>query len=140
MGSKIQLTYRQPIFLKTIVTGLPSEGKGQLEADPGCFKCSKNCHACKILVEGKHFQSKKTGRKYPIRQKVSCDSSQYVGKSTQQFRRRHSGHKQEIKNVIRGLGHHYGGPRGCGYISIQIIEKVNQDKMFCPKWGRGTLL
>ena len=53
---------------------------------------------------------------------------QYVGKSTQQFRRRHSGHKQEIKNVIGGLGHHYGGPRGCGYnnLSIQIIERVKQ--------------
>ena len=52
----------------------------------------------------------------------------YIGKSTQQFRRRHSGQKQEIKNVIGGLGHHYGGARGCGYtnISMQIIEKVNQ--------------
>ena len=30
--------------------------------------------------------------------------------------------------MIGGLGHHYGGPRGCGYsnISIQIIEKVKQ--------------
>ena len=30
--------------------------------------------------------------------------------------------------MIVGLGHHYGGPKGCGYsnVSIQIIEKVNQ--------------
>ena len=76
-----------------------------------------------------------------MQQRITCDSSfviylgsclkcggQYVGKSTQQFKRRHSGHKQEIKNMIGGLGHHYGGPRGCSYnnISIQIIEKVKQ--------------
>ena len=34
---------------------------------------------------------------------------QYVGKSTQQFRKRHLGHKQEIKNETGGLGQHYGG-------------------------------
>ena len=123
------------------MTGLPRKGEGEIETDPGCIKCGKNCHACKILKEGKYFFSTNTGKRYPIKQKVSCDSSyviylgtctkcdgQYVGKSTQQFRRRHSGHKQEIKNLVGGLGHHYGGPRGCGYssISIQIIEKVKQ--------------
>ena len=141
MGDRIQLAYRQPKNLKRAVSGLPSEGEGEVEENPGCFKGEKNCHACKILVEGKHFTSKNTQRKYPIRQKVSCDSAfviylgtclkcggQYVGKSTQQFRRRHSGHKQEVKNVIGGLGHHYGGARGCGYsnLSMQIIEKVKQ--------------
>ena len=55
VGSKIQLTYRQPKNLKKMVTGLPSEEKGELEEDPGCLKCSKNCHSCKILVEGKYF-------------------------------------------------------------------------------------
>ena len=124
-----------------IVTGLPKVGKGEIESDPGCYKCEKNCHTCKILKEGKHFWSTNTGRRYNLQQKVSCESSfvvylgtclqckgKYIGKSTQQFRRRHSGHKQEIKNVIGGLGHHYGGARGCGYtnISMQIIEKVNQ--------------
>ena len=46
----------------------------------------------------------------------------------QQFKRPHLGHEQKIKNTIGGLGHHYGGTRGCGYdsISMQIIEKVNQ--------------
>ena len=51
---------------------------------------------------------------------------QYIGKSTRQFKRRHSGHKQEVKNKIGGLGHHYGGARGCGYeaVEIQIIDQV----------------
>ena len=58
---------------------------------------------------------------------MKCDG-QYVGKLTQQFKRPHSGHEQEIKNEIGGLGHHYGGTRVCGYdsISMQIIENVNQ--------------
>ena len=141
IGEKLQITFRQPKNLKKIVTGLPKLGEGEIETDPGCYKCEKNCHTCKILKEGKHFWSTNTGRRYNIQQKVSCESSfvvylgtclqcngQYIGKSTQQFRRRHSGHKQEVKNVIGGLGHHYGGTRGCGYqsISMQIIEKVNQ--------------
>ena len=115
----MQITFRQPKNLKKIV------GEGEVKTDPGCYKCEKNCHTCKILKEGKHFWSTNTGRRYNIQQKVSCESSfvvylgtclqckgQYIGKSTQQFRRRHSGHKQEIKNVIGGLGHHYGGGKG----------------------------
>ena len=51
---------------------------------------------------------------------------QYVGKSETQFKKRHSNHKQEIKNQVGGLGHYYGGSGGCGYqnISIIIIEEV----------------
>ena len=74
-----------------------------------------------------------------MKQKVDCQSSyiiylgscqkcsgQYVGKSTQPFTRRHSGHKQEIKNKIGGLGKHYGGTQGSGYesLKIMIIEQV----------------
>ena len=49
-----------------------------------------------------------------------------MGKSTQQFKRRHSGHKQDIKNKIGGLGQHYGGDKGCGYdnLKVTIIEQV----------------
>ena len=49
-----------------------------------------------------------------------------MGKSTQLFKRRHSGHKQEVKRNYGGLGHHYGGEGGCGYqnISIQVIDQV----------------
>ena len=48
--------------------------------------------------------------------------------STNMLKKRHSGHKQEIKKQIGGLGHHYGGPQGCKYesISIQIIDQVEQ--------------
>ena len=51
---------------------------------------------------------------------------QYVGKTTRKFILRHSGHKQKIKREYGGLGHHYGGDKGCGYlnITIQIIDQV----------------
>ena len=51
---------------------------------------------------------------------------QYVGKSKTPFKIRHSNHKQEIKNKIGGLGHHYGGSGGCGYpnFSVTIIEEI----------------
>ena len=101
----MQLILRQPKNLKKIVTGLLKVQEGEEELNPGCFKCDKKCHACRILTEGKHFYSTNTGRRYDVKQKVSCDSSfviylgtclkcsgQYVGKSTQQFKRRHSGH------------------------------------------------
>ena len=83
--------------------------------------------------------STNTKKTYKIQKKLSCDSAfvvylgtclkdggQYIGKSTQPFKRRHSGHKQEIKNIYGGLGHHYGGANGCGYenVSIQIIDQV----------------
>ena len=91
------------------------------------------------MKEGVSFKSTNTKKSYKIRQKTDCQSSfiiylgtcqkcqgQYVGKSTQPFTRRHSGHKQEIKNQIGGLGQHYGGARGCGYENLRmvIIEKV----------------
>ena len=104
-------------------------------------KCPKNCHACPIIKEGSTFQSSNTKKIHSIRKYLTCDSSfivylgtcsrcrgQYIGKSTRPFKRRHSGHKQEIKNRIGGLGHHYGGENGCGYknLTIQVIDQVEQ--------------
>jgi hypothetical protein len=43
-----------------------------------------------------------------------------------QIKQRLSGHKQEMKNKIGGLGGHYGGIARCGYdkMSLQIIDQV----------------
>ena len=60
---------------------------------------------------------------------------QYVGKSQQEFKRRHSSHKQEVKNMIGGLGHHYGGA-GCGYdnMSFVLIEQCKEgDKEYLAR-------
>ena len=149
LGKTIQIAYRQPKNIKKLVGGPSGGGNGGKgsEKDPGCSKCAKKCHACKVLLEGGTFKSSNTKKSYKIRQKVDCGSAyiiylgtcqkcrgQYVGKSTQPFRKRHSGHKQEIKNQIGGLGQHYGGARGCGYenLKIIIIEKVEN--------GNGELL
>ena len=91
-----------------------------------------------ILKEGKYFKSTNTSKRYPIRHQLNCDSSfviylatckkcqgPYIGKSQTTFKKRHSNHKQEIKNRIGGLGHDYGGS-GCGYsnVSIPLIDQV----------------
>ena len=141
VGGNVQIAYRQPKNVKQLVSGASGRrGQSQMEDDSGCTKCGK-CHACKVIAEGRKFTSTNTKKVYTIRQKVNCNSSyivylgtcqkckgQYVGKSTQQFKRRHSGHKSEIKRQYGGLGHHYGGDRGCGYenLSLQVIEKVRE--------------
>ena len=141
MGKHIQIAYRQPKNIKKLIGGSKSggDGGGRAGLNVGCYKCKKKCHACAILTEGKTFHSTNTHKTYKIKQQVNCQTSfivylgtcqkcfgQYVGKSTQPFTRRHSGHKQEIKNRIGGLGQHYGGDRGCGYenLRITIIEQV----------------
>ena len=52
-----------------------------------------------------------------------------MGKSKQEFRKRHSGHKQEITNRIGGLGLHFhpSNSLGCSYDHLEatLIEKVN---------------
>ena len=138
LGDKMQISFSQPKNIKRIATQKKKEK--MTVADPGCFKCGKCRVSCPILKEGTKFTSTNTKKTYPIKQKLNCDSSyviylgtcqkcqgQYVGKSTTIFKKRHSNHKQEVKRVYGGLGHHYGG-QGCGYenISIQIIDQVEQ--------------
>ena len=111
LGKNVQIAYRQPRNIKQMVIMSSNEGRGHdnMENDAGCTKCGR-CHACNTIKEGKLFTSTNTNKNYVIRQKVDCNSSfivylgtcrkcrgQYVGKSTQQFKRRHSGHKSEIK-------------------------------------------
>ena len=56
IGEKIQITFRQPKNLKKMVTGLPTVEEGEVEVNPGCFKCEKYCHTCifgaQIQAEG----------------------------------------------------------------------------------------
>ena len=137
-GEDIQVTYKQPKNLKTLVSGPKIQRNEHFEEDPGCSKCG-HCHACSVVMNSKSFKSTNTQRVYKIRQKLNCDTSyviylgtclkchgQYVGKSITPFKRRHSGHKQEVKNQYGGLGHHFGGDTGCGYanMSFILIEKV----------------
>jgi hypothetical protein len=139
LGDKIQIATKQPRNIQQIVRkSNKGEGGQTVPPDAGCRKCGK-CHACPIVKEGAKFFSTNTKKCYRIKQKVNCKSDyviylgtcvrckgQYVGKTSREFRKRHSGHKQEIKKDYGGLGHHYGGQGGCTYehVSIQIIEQV----------------
>ena len=140
MVDRIQISIKQPKNLQRLVGGF--KGSRDVNSSPpevGCSKCNHCRVSCPVIKEGATFKSTSTGKIYKIRQKVNCDSAwviylstckkckgQYVGKSKNAFKKRHSGHKQEIKNQIGGLGHHYGGGRGCGYenVSFQIIEEI----------------
>ena len=147
MGENMQICFSQPKNLKRIATQ-KSKSKST-EPDAGCRKCGKCRVSCPILKEGNQFRSTNTKRTYPIKQQLSCDSEyviylstcqkcggQYVGKSTTSFKKRHSNHKQEVKKIVGGLGHHYGG-NGCGYtnMSFQIIEGVEHgnQKALCER-------
>jgi hypothetical protein len=139
IGKNIQIASRQPKnLLRMVRSSNFGEGGQAPPQNKGCFKCQK-CHACQVITEGTHFESTNTKKRYMIHQNITCSSSyivylatcnkcmgQYVGKSTQLFKRRHSGHKQEVKRCYGGLGQHYGGQHGCGYenLKIQIIDQV----------------
>ena len=116
-------------------------GVNNIPPDAGCHKCNRCKVVCPILKEGNKFKSTNTGKIYPIRQRVDCDSDwviylvtckkcqgQYVGKSKTKFKIRHSNHKQEIKKKVGGLGHHYGPGCQCTYehVQIQIIEQIEK--------------
>ena len=139
LGQNIQICYKQPKNLKSKITHIRKPCA--LEENPGCRKCGRCRVSCPVLVEGEKFTSTNTRRSYKIRKPLDCDSSyviylatckkcrgQYVGKSTTPFKKRHSNHKQEIKKSYGGLGHHYGGEKGCGYeyFSVQIIDQVEE--------------
>ena len=136
LGDNIQICYRQPQNLKSLVTH--QRKPCSIENSPGCSKCGRCRVSCPVMVEGEKFTSTNTKKTYKIRQKLNCDSSfiiylvtckkcggQYVGKSQTPFKKGHSNHKQEIKNKIGGLGHHYGG-NSCKYenLSVQLIDQV----------------
>ena len=139
IGKRIQISYKQPRNLQKIAGGCKNvvEGGSRPPPDAGCFKCGQCRVLCPKLNETTHFTSTATQKRYPIRQNVTCKSDwvvylgtclkckgQYVGKSKTVMKVRHSNHKQEIKNVVGGLGHHYGGAGVCGYnnLTLTIIE------------------
>jgi hypothetical protein len=73
IGENLQICYRQPKNLKSIVT---NQQKPHSTVDnPGCSKCGKCRVSCPVMEEGGKFKSTNTGKVYPIRKKLNCDSS-----------------------------------------------------------------
>ena len=144
-GRKFQIAYKQPKNLRRLVAGCKEKVQNTPPEDGevGCYKCNHCRVSCPVITESQRFRSTNTQRSYPIKHKMTCDSSyviylatckrckgQYVGKATTKFKIRHSNHKQEIKHGKGGLGQHYGLKSRCSYkdISFILIEKVEQGK------------
>ena len=96
---------------------------------PGNFKLhNKNCVTClRIDDEKTKFTSSRTGRAYKITRHYTCESSHviylarcclcnvdYVGQTTQTMRKRHLGHRAEIRAGADGLGEHFLSKHGVG--------------------------
>ena len=68
LGGKLQMAYKQPSTLKTLVGGPKNGTRGQgaggrIDVDAGCDRYQKKCHACQTLPEGKTFESTNTRTK-----------------------------------------------------------------------------
>ena len=83
------------------------------------------------------FRSSNTGRQYSITRKYNCLSSwvvylvtcdacnmQYVGQTTQEMRRRHYGHRSDVRNGIAGLGSHFRDVHGQG-LDLKSDDNLN---------------
>jgi len=104
---------------------------------PGTRKCEhEDCVTCAWIVEGTGFKSTVTGKTFRFMPSVTCSEKnviylvtcgrcflQYVGKTEQELRKRHYGHRREVEQGSTLLGKHFG--EGCGYNKwrIQIIDK-----------------
>ena len=108
-----------------------------------CIYINNNVCIYVIYIIDKAKKIGDTKKKYPIKHKLNCECSiviylatcqrcqgHYCGKSQTPFKKRHSNRKQEVKNQIRGLGHHYGG-QGCGYANLRImlIDQVENENL-----------
>ena len=81
---------------------------------------TRKCFCCSRMEDGlKKVKISKTWRKYQIKRHYICTStlvvylatcdlcnSQYVGQMTMEMRKRHYGHRNEIKRSSDGLGEH----------------------------------
>ena len=99
-------------------------------AEPGCVRNHQpeSCVCCLKMDERvKIFESSATHREYQIQRSYSCLSKwvvyvvtcrlcniQYTGQTTQEMRKRHYGHRSEIRNGLAGLGSHFKDTNGAG--------------------------
>ena len=95
---------------------------------------------CMLLQDGWHvskFESSNTGRQYSITRKYNCLTRwvvyvvtcttcniQYVGQTTQEIRKRHYGHRSDIRNGVAGLGSHFRDMHGQG-LDLKLEANLN---------------
>ena len=108
---------------------MPKQILHALPRPPGNFKLhSKNCKACSRMEDGKtSFRSSRTDREYRISRHYTCESTHlvylvrcdlcnmdYVGQTTNTMKRRHLGHRSEIRSGADGVGRHFLENHGQG--------------------------
>ena len=112
---------------------------GDDTTQPGCFRLHQphSCVCCSMMEEhSKSFTSTKTERKYTINRRYNCLSSwvlyvvtcqtcriQYVGQTTQEMRKRHYGHRSDVRSGTAGLGSHFHEKHGVN-LDLQIKEDL----------------
>ena len=99
---------------------------------------ANKCVCCKRMEElTDTFASSSTGRNYKIRRVYTCKSSwviylvtcqacniQYVGQTTQELRKRHYGHRSDVRNGTAGLGKHFKECHGQGK-DLKVNENLD---------------
>jgi hypothetical protein len=122
----------------------PSFPETHVPRPHGTYKLHEDgCVTCELFLEGTSFSSKTTGKNYFLSSGVSCTDKnciylvtclnnncgkQYVGKSTQEMRKRHYGHRREIEIKSSPLGKHFSDVCGYVYFQLQIIDQINPRK------------
>ena len=92
---------------------------------------------CMLLQDVSKFESSNTGRQYSFTRKYNCLTRwvvyvvtcttckiQYVGQTTQEMRRRHYGHRSDIRNGVEGLGSHFRDVHGQG-LDLKLDANLN---------------
>ena len=118
---------------------------------PGCIRHHQpeKCVCCSKMEEkATIFKSSATGRQYKITRTYDCLSRwvvyvvtcttcniQYVGQTTQEMRKRHYGHRSEVRSGMAGLGSHFHDMHGMG-----LDLKKDQDLNTCLSSFRLTIV
>ena len=140
--------FRRPKNLKEMVN---SKSKSQNDVDNknGCFKCNGRCDFCSnFMQQTDSFCSVKTGRKYCIKQSITCSSRniiylatctrcslQYVGSTTTEFKVRFRNHKSSMltnKKTCEVAVHF-----NCGEHAVTDFEFIGIEKIYHSNSSRS---
>ena len=137
-------SFRRPRNIKDILSLKPRKDHNH-KSQNGCFSCkAKKCDLCKnYLKETSKFSSIKTGKIYPIKQAVNCNSDkviylvtckkcmiQYVGSTNTPFKVRFRNHKSSMitNKITCEVAKHYNSiPHNLDNFEFVVIEQINNN-------------
>ena len=110
----------------------------------GNFKLHANrCKVCERMEDGKQkWKSNKTKREYKITRHYTCQTTfciylatcelcqaQYVGQTIRTMRKRHYGHRSEVKTAADGLGEHFN--IHAAQMGLNLDTQMDQIMQYC---------